>query len=199
MVMDAVEQLFRHVGEWFAGHRSVSRVTQWSAGVALLISFPLMFLSHWYRPLEPFVRWECTIAVGAYLISFLGYFVILFIIDPVISLADELISWVTPQKCSKLEKKLTAVWCWITAALLGLVIATFWGLEAYGLIANVKVWFVSLCATAIFLPWYMIGILWRKAIRVIETWLDPGAPIFPEPPRTSSEVTANIAGLAINA
>jgi len=126
----------------------------WSAFIA-------MFFEGRFQFLHPFVLWTFRIYLGIFVAFLIG----LMVVAPGFLLAEDLHSEIHDPKASRFEKRLTWLWCGGGGLLLTLLIAAAYGLEFWGPVKDVKVWFIALCWTVLMIPYAALGYLVRRFLR----------------------------------
>lgn len=138
--------------------RSVA-VTIWMT--AFWSGFVGMLFTERYPALKPFVWWTIAITFGAPFLAAAIAIVAMQIILPGAAIASVLFESLTTSGASKSTRRLAVLWCAGAGILLSLVLAGAVTLMAFGIIADVKIWFLGVCWLVLMVPWVVIGLAGR--------------------------------------
>jgi hypothetical protein len=130
-------------------------------GLWFLAAFVCLFFDKGHPVLHSIAIWTFRLYFGV----FIAFIATLMIVGPGIYTARELFDWVEVQGCSRLELYLTWVWAGFAGLLLTTLLGTAAVLMALGILAYVKLWFISVCWIALLIPWWLIGYLGRTILR----------------------------------
>ena len=120
-----------------------------------------MFLEGHFPFLHPFVTWTFKFFLGVLAASVIYWFVF----APGVCVAKEIYEAVIDPRASKVEIRLTQIWAGFAGFLLVLLLGGGVALIFLGSLRDVKLWFIGICWTLLFIPWCIVGFLGRKAIR----------------------------------
>jgi Flp pilus assembly protein TadB len=87
------------------------------------------------------------------------------VIAPGFYVGKEVYEAVKDPRASTLEMRLTQAWSGVAGFLLSLLLGVAAVLICFGLLLDVKLWFIGLCWTALLIPWWLVGYFGRKVVR----------------------------------
>jgi ABC-type thiamin/hydroxymethylpyrimidine transport system permease subunit len=132
-----------------------------AAGIWFLAALVAMFFTQRYPGLDPFVRGTFRIYFGTFAAAAACFLVI----GPGILLANDLSGSLTAPEDSRWKRRLTIAWCAGAGMILSLVLGAAIASIAFGILKDVKLWFVAVCGTVLLVPWVLAGVAGRWLIR----------------------------------
>src|SRR5262249_37848194 len=111
--------------------------------------------------LKPFVWWTLAITWGAPLAVGAIAIVCMMVVWPGVEMSKNLFQDLDMTGGPKGARRLTLIWCVGAGALLSLVLGTAVALIAFGVVSEVKVWFLAGCWLVLMIPWISVGLAGR--------------------------------------
>ncbi len=131
------------------------------AGIWFWAAFAGMYLEKHLPFLHPFVIWTFRVYLGVFAAAAIG----LTVVAPGVYMGRELYDIVSDSNASKVETRLAQIWAGIGGAFLSLLLGAAAALICFGTLRFVRLWFIGVCWTALFVPWCVLGYFGRKLIR----------------------------------
>jgi len=139
------------------------------AGAWFWLAVVGMFFTKRYPFLEPLVMWTFRIYFGALAAAVIGVMVV----APGVYTAKEFNDTFGNPHHSPLERRLTSIWCAGAGILLSVVLGSATALLIFGVLADIKLWFLGVCWAALLVAWCILGVIGRRLLRALNRGRDP--------------------------
>lgn len=141
--------------------RPVGKVVTFMFGLWIWAAILGLLLEKHYPVLGSFARFTFLFLWVSFVVCGVG----LIVIGPGVYVAKEVYNYVSKAEVSSLEVRLTQIWSAIAGFLLSLLLGGAVAFIFFGPLQDVKLWFIGICWTVLFIPWCILGFFGRKVIR----------------------------------